>query len=37
MNWDRQGDKEKNKQALEENKEEFYGHLFNIDGVLWII
>ena len=32
MNWDRQGDKEKNKQALEENKEEFYGHLFNIDG-----
>ena len=32
MNWDRQGDKEKNKQALEENKKEFYEHLFNIDG-----
>lgn len=32
MNWDRQGDKEKNKQALKENKEEFYRHLFNIDG-----
>ena len=32
MNWDRQGDKVKNKPALEENKDEFYRHLFNIDG-----
>lgn len=32
MNWDKYGDKQKNKEALEENKEEFYHHLFNIDG-----
>jgi len=32
MNWDKQGNKEKNKQTLEENKKEFYEHLFNIDG-----
>jgi predicted deacetylase len=32
MNWDQQGDKEKNKQTLEENRKEFYDHLFNIDG-----
>ncbi len=32
MNWDQQGDKEKNKQTLDQNKKEFYEHLFNIDG-----
>jgi predicted deacetylase len=32
MNWDQQGDKEKNKKSLEQNKKEFYDHLFNIDG-----
>jgi predicted deacetylase len=32
MNWDKQGDKEKNKQMLEQNKKEFYTHLFNIGG-----
>lgn len=32
MNWDKQGDKEKNKQTLEQNKKEFYTHLFNIGG-----
>jgi len=32
MNWDMQGDKEKNKQTLSQNKKEFYQHLFNIDG-----
>jgi predicted deacetylase len=32
MNWDQHGDKEKNKQTLDQNKIEFYEHLFNIDG-----
>jgi predicted deacetylase len=32
MNWDKQGDKEKNRQALSLNKKEFYDHLFNIGG-----
>lgn len=32
MNWDQQGDKEKNKQMLDQNKKEFYTHLFNIGG-----
>ncbi len=32
MNWDQQGDKEKNKKMLDQNKKEFYTHLFNIDG-----
>jgi predicted deacetylase len=32
MNWDQQGDKEKNKQMLQQNKEMFYGRLFNVDG-----
>ena len=32
MNWDQHGDKEKNKQTLDQNKKEFYEHLFNIDG-----
>ena len=32
MNWDKQGDKEKNKESLSLNKNEFYNHLFNIDG-----
>jgi predicted deacetylase len=32
MNWDQQGDKEKNKKILDQNKKEFYTHLFNIDG-----
>ena len=32
MNWDQQGDKEKNKQTLSQNKKEFYEHLFNIGG-----
>src|SRR5919202_1101888 len=32
MNWDQQGDKEKNKQTLQQNKEMFYGRLFNVNG-----
>jgi predicted deacetylase len=32
MNWDKQGDKEKNIQSLSLNKKEFYDHLFNIGG-----
>jgi predicted deacetylase len=32
MNWDQQGDKEKNKLMLQQNKEMFYGRLFNVDG-----
>ena len=32
MNWDRQGDKEKNKETMVQNKKEFYNHLFNVDG-----
>jgi predicted deacetylase len=32
MNWDQQGDKEKNKKTLDQNKKEFYEHLFNIGG-----
>jgi hypothetical protein len=30
MNWDQQGDKEKNKQTLEQNKQMFYNRLFNV-------
>jgi predicted deacetylase len=32
MNWDQQGDKEKNKQTLEPNKQMFYNRLFNVNG-----
>ncbi len=32
MNWDQQGDKEKNKQTLKQNKQMFYDRLFNISG-----
>jgi hypothetical protein len=32
MNWDQQGDKEKNKQTLWQNKEMFYNRLFNVNG-----
>jgi predicted deacetylase len=32
MNWDQQGNKEKNKQTLKQNKKLFYDRLFNIDG-----
>jgi predicted deacetylase len=32
LNWDKSGDKEKNKETLNQNKTEFYTHLFNIDG-----
>jgi predicted deacetylase len=32
LNWDKSGDKEKNKETLKQNKTEFYSHLFNIDG-----
>ena len=32
MNWDQQGDKEKNKQTLKQNKEMFYKRIFNING-----
>jgi len=32
LNWDQQGDKEKNKPALKENKEIFYNRLFNVNG-----
>ena len=32
MNWDKYGDKYKNKEMLNENKTEFYKHLFNEEG-----
>ena len=32
MNWDQQGDKEKNKQTLKPNKQMFYERLFNMSG-----
>jgi hypothetical protein len=32
MNWDQQGDKEKNKQTLEQNKQMFYNRIFNVNG-----
>jgi hypothetical protein len=32
MNWDQQGDKEKNKQTLDQNKQMFYNRLFNVNG-----
>jgi predicted deacetylase len=32
MNWDQQGNKEKNKSTLKQNKEIFYKRLFNLDG-----
>jgi predicted deacetylase len=32
MNWDKYGDKDKNREMLNENKIEFYKHLFNLDG-----
>jgi len=32
MNWNQQGDKEKNKQTLEQNKNMFYNRLFDVDG-----
>jgi hypothetical protein len=32
MNWDHQGDKEKNRQTLKQNKQLFYDRLFNITG-----
>jgi predicted deacetylase len=32
MNWDQQGDKEKNKQTLKQNKQMFDDRLFNISG-----
>jgi len=32
LNWDKYGDKEKNKETLKQNKTEFYTHLFNING-----
>ena len=32
MSWDQQGDKEKNRQTLQENKEMFYKRSFDVDG-----
>jgi predicted deacetylase len=32
MNWDKYGDKKKNREALGENRTEFYKHLFNEDA-----
>jgi predicted deacetylase len=32
MNWDQQGDKEKNKHTVKQNKEMFYKRLFNVNG-----
>ena len=32
MNWDQQGDKEKNKQMLQQNKDMFYKRIFNVNG-----
>jgi hypothetical protein len=30
MNWDQEGDKEKNRQTLQQNKQMFYNRLFNV-------
>ncbi len=35
MNWDQQGDKEKNKQALKQNGKIFYDRLFNVGGYMY--
>jgi predicted deacetylase len=35
MNWDQQGDKEKNKQTLEQNRKMFYDRLFNVGGDMY--
>jgi hypothetical protein len=35
MNWDQQGNKEKNKQTLEQNRKMFYDRLFNIGGDMY--
>ncbi|MBV9667402.1 MAG: hypothetical protein JO327_04655 [Nitrososphaeraceae archaeon] len=32
MNWDQHGDKEKNKQALQQNKQMFSNRLFDVNG-----
>ena len=32
MNWDKYGDRVKNRETLHENKIEFYKHLFNLDS-----
>jgi hypothetical protein len=32
MNWDQQGDKQKNRPTLKKNKDMFYKRLFNLDG-----
>jgi len=32
MNWDKYGDQDKNREMLSKNKDEFYKHLFNLDG-----
>src|ERR687885_2680131 len=32
MNWDQQGDKEKNKQMLQQNKQMFYKRIFDVNG-----
>jgi predicted deacetylase len=32
MNWDQQGDKEKNRQTLQQNKEMFYKRIFNVNN-----
>jgi predicted deacetylase len=32
MNWDQHGDKEKNRQTIEQNKQMFYNRLFNLNG-----
>jgi predicted deacetylase len=32
MSWDREGDKEKNKKMLNQNKQLFYDRAFNVDG-----
>jgi predicted deacetylase len=35
MNWDQQGDKEKNKQTLDQNRKMFYDRLFNVGGDIY--
>ena len=34
MSWDEQGDKEKNKPTLQQNKEMFYKRLFDVESGL---
>ena len=35
MNWDQYGDKEKNRETLDQNRKMFYDRLFNVGGDMY--